>query len=131
MFSDTGDQVVFRLSTSWIPGEDHQGRFRYKLDGTPKFAVEYPEPNQGEELLKRVQACTIHLLLYDRNEFELRTIQVQFIRAVNDQLKLSALNANQSVQMDVEEYRLFWKSDSSRGSWKVAWYCPNDPGFTK
>src|ERR1035441_5519187 len=37
LFTDSNVLMTFKLATSWIPGQDHKGMFRYKIDISPKM----------------------------------------------------------------------------------------------
>jgi hypothetical protein len=82
------------------------------------------EPDESvEKLLKRISRCTITLELYDKDEFVFRRHPVPFIRGVDpEHARLHSLYANDTFQMDAQEYRQFIDS----GSWTVLWDC----GFT-
>jgi hypothetical protein len=129
MFEDEPRKVKFRLVTSWISGEKHQGMFRYKLNAW----VDKPSGDEGasnesdksiEILLKRVSRCTITLVLYDKDEFILRKHEVPFISGVDpEHARLQTLFANDTFQMDAQEYRQF--NDS--GGWNIFWNCAFAP----
>ncbi len=125
MFEDEPQRIKFRLVTSWIPGEKHQGMIRYKMFAwvdKPKVGESAAtEPDESvEKLLKRVSRCAITLELYDKDEFVLRRHVVPFIRGVDpEHARLLALHANDSFQMDAQEYRQFIDS----GSWTILWDC--------
>ena len=125
MFEDDPRLVKFRLVTSWIPGEKHQGMLRYKMDGwvdkpkTDESAVDEPDESV-EKLLTRISRCTITLVLYDKDNFILRRHVVPFIRGVDpEHARLHSLYANDAFQMDAQEYRQFIDS----GSWSILWSC--------
>lgn len=131
LFADEERKIKFRLVTSWIPGEKHQGMFRYKMDAW----IDIPKADEGaasqadesvEKLLNRVSHCTITLDLYDKGEFVLRRHKVPFIKGVDSEhARLNSLYANDAFQMDAQEYREFIDS----GSWAILWDCgplPND-----
>jgi hypothetical protein len=125
MFEDDPRKIKFRLMTSWIPGEKHQGMFRYKMDAwvdnpkTDESATDKPDESV-EKLLKRISRCTITLELHDKDEFVLRRHAVPFIRGVDpEHARLNSLYANDIFQMDLQEYRQFLDS----GSWIILWDC--------
>jgi hypothetical protein len=128
LFSDS-PKIVFTLTTSWIPGENHKGMLRYKTSAfvftdTPPNAARDPEQAATEEkVLQRVHACAIFLELYDADGFKLREIHVPLTMAVDDQARLQSLEANDSVQMDAREYRQFLGSVKASGTWNVKWAC--------
>lgn len=124
MFEDDSRKVKFRLVTSWIPGEKHQGMFRYKMDAW----MDKPKADEGavnesdesvDKLLQRISRCTITLDLYDKDSFVLRRHLVPFIRGVDQQARLRSLYANDTFQMGAQEYRQFIDS----GSWAITWDC--------
>jgi hypothetical protein len=78
---------------------------------------------QDEQLLRRVHACLITLNLYDVDGFILRRIDVPLMQGVDDNAKLSSLDANESVQMDANEYRSLLGNSKASGSWNVSWAC--------
>jgi len=130
LFEDEGRKIKFRLVTSWIPGEKHQGMFRYKLDAwidipkTDTGAAAYQADQAVEKLLNRVSRCTITLDLYDKGEFVLRRHRVPFIKGVDaEHARLTSLYANDAFQMDAQEYREFIGS----GSWTILWDCGLTP----
>ena|ERR1700730_1505014 len=121
-------KVRFMLKTSWIPGEKRQGMFRYKLSAfLPRLVWEHApnEPDEvAENLLKRVSSCRITLGLYDKDTFVLRQHVVPFSKGVDEEhARLQALFANDSFQLDAQEYREFTDS----GSWDISWDCGFQP----
>jgi len=116
LFEDDPREIKFRLVTSWIPGEKHQGMFRYKMDAWKAYEA---TDEAVEKLLQRVSRCTITLELYDKDGFVLRRHVVPFHRGVNEQARLHSLYANDAFQMDAQEYRQFVNS----GAWAVSWDC--------
>jgi hypothetical protein len=117
MFEDDPRKIRFRLVTSWIPGEKHQGMFRYKMDA---WKADEATAEAVEKLLQRVSRCTITLELYDKDGFVVRRHVVPFIKGVNpEQARLIGLHANDTFQMDAQEYRQFIES----GSWTILWDC--------
>jgi hypothetical protein len=127
LFKDSPDFMAFRLLTSWIPGEDHKGRFRYKLTATPRLVGEYAsEPRQIGILSDRVQNCSISLILSDVYGFELRRVPVLFGTTVNSESETVGLLASTSVQMDLSEYKSFIGNDVRSGTWNIGWNCPSN-----
>lgn len=126
-------KIRFKLTTSWIPGEKHQGMLRYKLlawvnkpahhlDGntkdeeTDKFDLDDSEP--VAKLLERVSHCKIVLALYDKDQFILRQHVVPFIQGMDpEHARVSSLYANDAFQMESQEYRQFIAS----GTWSILW----------
>lgn len=134
LFTDVPTNVTFHLMTSWIPGEDHKGMFRYKINAF----VKPPTPQKGEqvspattdaaeELLKRTRSCDVYLILQDVDGFELRQIPVPLGVGVNPEGRVVGLWANSSSQMDADEYRAFVGKPGQSGGWAVSWNCPGEP----
>jgi hypothetical protein len=138
LFEDTSEKVKFSLVTSWIPGEKHEGMFRYKLfvvavskpdsgngltSESDKTSEDHLNSNAAEKLLNRVSECSIFLDLFDKDDFILRHHLVPFARGVNHEARLNSLFSNDSFQMDVQGYRDFIKS----GSWTIVWRCGSAP----
>ncbi len=130
MFKDTVSTVDFDLATSWIPGEDHKGMFRFKLTAAPKRPVlgaklpgniDYDNPDEVEKFVKRVHRCSIFLKLFDSDGFLLREIPVAFESALDDSGRIIGLSANSAVQMDAEEYRKLLGNAASGGSFNISW----------
>ena len=122
-------QVTFKLVTSWIPGENRNGMLRYKLTVLPIPSTASGSENDAdstpeavEALLNRVADCSINLLLFDKDGFILRQHNVPFNFRVDEQHNLVALNANDSFQMDAEDYRL-WISEKAGGGWSITSTC--------
>jgi len=126
LFKDSHDLMVFKMATSWIPGEDHDGRFRYKLTATPLLKDEYASPQKQIGIMsKRLQqTCTVSIVLLDKDGFELRRVAPDLSLALNDDMDVVGLTANESEQMDASEYKSFVGSEGQSGSWNIAWNCP-------
>jgi hypothetical protein len=118
--------MAYTLTTSWIPGEDRKGRFRYKLDAYPEAEKTYPAPNTLENLLK-TDDCVIFLILRDAGDFELRNIPVSFGDVVDEDQKRIKISANESVPMSADEYKSFVGSPSHSGRWLIGWKCKDTP----
>lgn len=120
-FEDQTRGAKVRLVTSWIPGEKHEGMFRYKMDLWVVDSFELLlDDESAQTLLKRISACLITLNLYDKDDFILRRHVVPLMQGVDPKhVHLTALNANDAFQMDAEEYRKFTTS----GSWNIGWSC--------
>lgn len=139
MFPDMDRKVIFALATSWIPGEKHEGMFRYILTASPEklslaqraqASVDPDSPDLVKKLITRVHDCVITLDLYDTDGFVLRKIDVPFSFGVDDNANITSLSANDAVQMDLADYKNFAGSGGKSGSWDVSWFC--DPlGGTK
>ena len=120
MFEDDPRKIKFRLVTSWIPGEKHQGMFRYKLDAWVEPSSKTEVSEQEAALLLRVSRCTITLELFDSDGFIIRRHPAPFTRGVDpEHARLHSLDANDAFQMDAQEYRDF----IATGSWSVLWTC--------
>ncbi len=128
MFQDSTMVMVFTLTTSWIPGPDHKGMFRYKIGASPKKPptlheqLNFPElygPDAIEKLLKRTHECVISVDLYDADGFILRRIDVPFSYGIDSSTRIVALTANNFTQMDADEYRKLVE----KGSWSISWLC--------
>jgi hypothetical protein len=125
MFQDASLKIVFHLTTSWIPGPDHKGSFRFKLMAAPERAALAEDQDKSSELygpeataslLRRVHNCVIDIELYDSDGFVLRDVPVPFSLGMGSSGNLVALSANNAVQMDADEYKKFIV-----GSWIVTW----------
>jgi hypothetical protein len=137
MFQDVDRKITFNLATSWIPGEKHQGMFRYVMTASPEKlslaqrARASPDPDSLDsikQLVTRVHDCTITLELYDTDGFVLRKITIPFDFGVDSDANVKALYANDSAQMDMVEYEHFVGSTEKAGGWSVSWLCdPRGP----
>jgi hypothetical protein len=130
LFKDSDRKIVFSLATSWIPGDNHQGLFRYKIKGLPveltpeDRALEMNIPEENEKFLRRAHACSIELELFDSDEFILRKVPIpSFTYLSSDDGKIVGLNLNEAVQMDASEYRRLLGKPSQSGSWNLSWSC--------
>ncbi len=126
MFSDSEKAVAFSLVTSWIPGENHVGVFRYKIKVVPveltgaQKALEMNIPEAIEKLLRRVSASGVELELNDADGFILRRVPVSFDFGVYEG-HVQSLLANSSSQMDANEYRTLIGSSGKSGQWDIGW----------
>lgn len=136
MFKDTVSTVDFDLVTSWIPGENHKGMFRFKLSAAPKRPalgaklpsnIDYDNPEEVEKFIKRVHRCSIFLRVYDSDGFLLREVPVIFDSGTGSDGRITALFANSAVQMDADEYRKLIGNASSAGSYGISWIDPDAP----
>jgi hypothetical protein len=136
MFEDSDRVVTFTLSTSWIPGEKHEGMFRYIMNVIPKRLtlaqrktadVDHDPPEEVKKLMTRVHECNITLNLYDVDGFVLRKIPVILIQGVDDEANVTSLGANDSAQMDMSEYKSFLGTTNKSGNWTVSWACLKEP----
>src|ERR1700722_15773895 len=79
-FADSDRKIDFKLTTSWIPGERHQGMCRYKLSALPaaltlaQRAREMDIPGATDKMVRRAHACSFELQLYDADGFILRKV---------------------------------------------------------
>jgi hypothetical protein len=125
LLEDNPRKVEFSLATSWIPGEDRKGMFRYRLDVRPVPDKENPlSVIEMEKLLTEVNACNLYLRLMDADQFELRTIPLFLQKNVNSEVWLIGLSANSSASMSAAEYRSFVGTSTASGTWTINWNCP-------
>ena len=132
IFKGSSAIMVFRLATSWIPGEDHKGMLRYKLSAYPKKPTTDAEmaqettldtPEHVEMFVSRVSRCQIFLDLFDADGFQLRRDPVPLDLGVDQNARLQALTANKSAQMDADEYRMLIGDGKTSGSYGISWNC--------
>jgi hypothetical protein len=121
---DPAPKVSFHLETSWIPGGQHRGMFRYRIYGAIfASAIEHAKsptsykPESIAATIRQIHACDLTLILFDKDSFVLRKIDVPFSYGVNDQSEIVSLNSNDAAQMDAKEYRQV-------NSWSMSWSCP-------
>ena len=128
MFQDSQVNIVFNLTTSWIPVPDHKGSFRFKMTAITQKPASEEEQNKSpelygaeatEKLLTRVDDCLIEMEIYDTDGFLLRDVPIPFSLGMGGSGKVVLLSANNAVQMDAEEYKKFLF-----GSWVVTWTVP-------
>jgi hypothetical protein len=133
MFENSQVTMIFTLTTSWIPGPDHKGMFRYKMSAAPEVPAtlneraKYPElsGHEGvEQFIRRVNQCLISLVLYDPDGFILRKVPIEFSYGADENAHIVALTANDAVQMDVEEYNKFVWDPKGSGTYTIDWSCP-------
>lgn len=135
MFKDDPRTATFSLITSWIPGHENKGYFRYQLNVTinPLSAIDEESakvaPPQGwgvPAALDRIDLCVISLHLFDSSGFILEKIPVSFMRGVDQNSNLIGLKANDSYQMGLQEYKSLLASSAMNldGAWSVTWACP-------
>jgi hypothetical protein len=137
LFTDSNVPMTFKLATSWIPGKDHKGMFRYRISVNPKVPATVAErmkdselnsPEDIEKFVQRVQGCALFLDLFDTDGFSLRSVYMVFQRVADDQARVIGLTANSSEQMDADEYIKFTgTSIFVTGSWQVKWSCSDKP----
>ena len=126
MFKDSQVNLVFNLTTSWIPGPGHKGMFRYRMGiarQKPPAPIEQSvsdlyTPEAIEKLLTRTHECTISVDFYDTDDFILRRIDVPFSFGIDSSARVVGLVANDFVQMDADEYKKLVV-----GRWAVSWLC--------
>jgi len=119
MFDDDLEKMTFTLVTSWIPGDDRKGMLRYTMNARPEYHSSAIEVY--EQLIKRVARCVVQLKLLDEDGFILRSHEVPFAIALDDQYRVHGLRANDFMQMDANEYRPLFEG---KGSWDISWRCP-------
>jgi hypothetical protein len=131
MFKDTTATVDFSLRTSWIPGADHKGMFRYNMSvvRTPPTPLERfrgtpaDTPDQIEKLMRQVHSCDLTLKLFDVDSFLLRTVPIFFEYGADSDAHIGSLIVNSSTQMDASEYKAFVGTSTQGGSWSMSWAC--------
>jgi hypothetical protein len=129
-FKDSPVLMLFSLETSWIPGEDYRGMFRYKLSAQPttKELLEYNKslntPEKIEAFVRRADTCMMYLEIYDPNEFILRHILLipQFTTKEGSAY-VNGIYANNYAQMSADEYRTFIKGTDTSVSWNISYTC--------
>jgi hypothetical protein len=122
IFKDTEMKVNISLKTSWIPGEDHKGMFRYRMIAITDTPAIYSD-QEIETLMNRVHSCSVFLVLQDVDGFQLRELMVPFGYGVDKDARLKSLYANTASQMDADEYRQFVGNSKQSGSWSISWDC--------
>lgn len=105
----------FCLTTSWIPGKDHKGSFRYMLDA---FGMGLP-PEERPAHIERLEKLDFTLNLYDQHDFILRRIPVFFAIGVSPEGLVSNFQLNDAEQMDQSEYKNFVDGGKFGFTWKV------------
>jgi hypothetical protein len=114
--------MVFKLVTSWIPGEDHKGIFRYKF---PKLHQGYRSALAEYQIMfKRTYGCAIVVVLYDADGVPLRRVYPVFKPPVTEQME--TMSANGNVQMDTSEYTDFIGTPGHVGYWDINSACPGN-----
>ncbi len=131
IFRDSSMLMNFKLATSWIPGQDGIGLFRFKLSAFPKIpsaqsqqiqGKDWSSPEDLERLVARAHMCRIGLLLNDGDGFLIRSIPLSFINVSDDgNGEIVGLIDNSSDQMDAGEYLRFVGTDRGKGSWQITW----------
>ena len=138
IFRGSNILMNFKLATSWIPGQDHVGLFRFKLSAVPKIPPAQAQqigeknldaPEELERFVARAHTCTFGLMLNDADGFLLRSITVSFLNVSDDgNGQIVGLMANSSDQMDADEYLRFLGTEKAKGSWQVTWNSDCSPG---
>ena len=133
IFPDDPRNIQFLLLTSWIPGVEHKGFFRYQLSANVMaaslsdqalYAATPPPQGWGiPETIERLQGCMLSLYLYDEGGFVLQKIPIVFEKTVDDHTVVTGLSANDSSQMDLNNYQSFLSS-KPESSWNIEWSCP-------
>lgn len=134
LFKDDEASISVSMATSWTPGEEHKGMFRYRLSIIPAQGTladqqkhpEWADPEWKEKFISRVAECSFYVELYDVDQFRLRTIPIYPQKGVDTQARLWALNVNSSEQMDADEYRSLVGTDATSGSWSLSWSCSSN-----
>lgn len=134
IFEDDPRKFQFILLTSWIPGHEHKGFFRYQLSATvlsvppsPNPLYKPTPPSQGwgiPETIDRLHNCMLFLDVFDDGGFVLQKIPLIFQRTVDDQSVTIGLSANDSSQMDLHDYQSFLNAKPET-SWDIGWACPD------
>ena len=132
-FEDDPRNARFELITSWIPGSDNKGLFRYKVnveiepptaEDKALFTQTPPKGGWGiPESLDRLQRCGFTLRLLDEGGFILQKIPITLIKTVDDKGIVASLNDNDSSPMQFSEYKSFMAATPT-GSWELTWRCP-------
>ena len=129
LFKDSDKKITFSFATSWIPGDTHQGLFRYRIKGIPvelttdQRALEMNIPEAIERLVIRAHECSFELQLYDSDGFILRKVPIPALNYISADGRIVALSANEAVQMDASEYHRLIGTPGSSGSWDLGWGC--------
>ena len=105
----------FCLTTSWIPGKDHKGNFRYLLDAFGKGL----SPQDRPAYIQRLEKLDFTLNLYDQHDFILRRIPVSFAIGVSPEGLVNNFQLNDAEQMDHSEYKNFVDGGTFGFTWKV------------
>jgi len=130
IFDDDLRLIIFSLTTSWIPGADRKGTFRYRLSVSPSIhsAIEMakePSPPQGwavPNLISRLHDCTYTLRLMDSGAFVLQRVPVVFQTTVDDEGIAIGMDSNDYFAMQLAQYRSFLSAKREE-SWDVVWHC--------
>lgn len=93
--------ATFSLATSWIPGEQHKGYFRYRISVT---SGETPL-SESTAYFKLLNSCQFFIVLLDSQDFKLREIELFFDDVVSESGDIVALSSNNMAQMDLDDYR--------------------------
>ena len=115
VLGSTEKEATFTLMTSWIPGPDRKGYFRWQM-GVSGEGVTLSE---APKFINSLHNCTYTLNVYDHGGFVLRHIPILFLRSVADSGDITAMSSNDLIQMNSAEYQKF-----VFGSWDVSWSCP-------
>jgi uncharacterized protein YceK len=131
LFKDSEMELTFTLRTSWIPGEEHKGMFRYQITAAPSTVPlaqlgtnpSIYTPDAVENFMKRANSCAMYLELNDEDGFLLRELLVSFSYGTNKDAKINGLFANSSTQMDATDYMKLLGDTKSSGNWTILWSC--------
>jgi hypothetical protein len=131
IFKDSNMLINFRLVTSWIPGADREGVFRFRLSAFPKIPASQAEaihqknldtPDGLENFLSHASKCNFGLMLNDSDGFLLRTVPLSFVNiADGENAQVTGIMDNSSDQMNADEYLKFVGSGEAKGTWQVSW----------
>jgi hypothetical protein len=130
-FEDDPRQSFFVLTTSWIPGSDKHGHFRYQIEAAvldanaAEKAIQVIPPRQGwalSDYVIRAHACSYSLTLYDSEHFVLQRIDPIFQIVVDEASHAKSMRSNDLATMDLHTYQEFLKA-KAMDSWDVAWTC--------
>jgi hypothetical protein len=133
IFEDDTRLIYFYLTTSWIPGPDHKGVFRYKINVEPRTRTAEEmqtekAPPQGwgvPPLIVRLHSCRFTLEIMDEEGFVLQRSLLTLATGVNEEGVESSLNTNDSFPMELAQYRSFLAA-KPQASWGIGWHCPGD-----
>ncbi len=118
MVDDT-HAATFSLWTSWLPGENHKGVFRYRV----VVAGEDLAPSEEASYIKQLNTCQFTLTPYDTDSFKIRDVPLKFDFGVTQDGTVYQLQTNELAQMDLTEYRSFLAGHRWIVSWDISGKC--------
>lgn len=129
--SDSPWRTKFYLVTSWIPGREHKGYFRYQLRTSLVYAPvgEAVAAQTMPQAFSEFKKCSFFLELYDDGGFVLDKIPLYFQEMVGDTGAVTGMVANDSFQMDLYEYKKFIHAGLRAGpeaTWNISYTCPTN-----